>query len=144
MTDVPSMAKQFAEVYGWVGTPQTWPSIYDISLVPASSSSVYELRGTYKPNAPTHAGLDKAAGSTLDHVLLDVDAKTFDPTHVTWFYRNGSTIVMDVTSQVVEGKYRLPERENLTLNIPGEHATGVVKYGTYQTNIPIADSSFSK
>jgi hypothetical protein len=144
MTQVPSIAKDFSNVYGWVGTPQTWPSIYDMTLQPTKSSGVYELRGTYKPGAPTHVGLDKAAGSTLDHVLLDVDAQTYDPIKVSWIYRNGSTIVMNVTTQAVAGKYRLPLRESLDMNIPHEHATALVTFSTYQTNIPIPDSTFSK
>jgi hypothetical protein len=144
MTQVPSIAKDFANAYGWVGTPETWPSIYDITLVPTNSPGVYELRGTYKPNAPTHVAIDKSAGSTLDHVLLDVDKQTFDPVRVTWVYHNGATIVMNIVTQAVDGKYRLPQRETLDMNIPGQHATGLVTYGPYHTNIPIADATFSK
>jgi hypothetical protein len=144
MTQVPSVAKDFTNIYGWVGTPHTWPSIYDITLEPTSSSGIYELRGTYKANAPTHVALDKSAGSTLDHVLLDVDARTFDPIRVSWFYKNGSTIVMNVTTQAVEGKYHLPQSESLDMNIPHQHADALVTYSTYQTNIAIPDSTFSK
>jgi hypothetical protein len=144
MTNVPSIAKDFSSAYGWVGTPHTWPSIYQITLETAKSPGVYELRGVPKPGAPTHTALDKSAASTLDHALLDVDAQSFDPIRVTWFYQNGSTIIMDVTSQVVDGKYRLPQRENLVMNIPHYHATGLVTFATYQTNIAIPDSTFSK
>ena len=144
-TKVPSVFKDFVSAYSWVGTPATWPSIYDITLASSSASNVYELRGTYKPGSTlTHAGLDKAAHSSLDHVLLDVDKQSFDPVRVVWVYRNGSTITMNLTIAAIEGKYRLPQSETEDMNVPGYHVTGVTTFGTYQTNVPVPDSMFSQ
>jgi hypothetical protein len=139
----PPEAKELADVYSWLGTPQTWPTTYDISLEPTKALGVYELRATYKPNSKVHAMLDKVADSTVDHILLDVDARTFDPVHVTWFYHNGSTIVMDITNGVVD-RYRLPQRESVNMNLPGHHFTALVTYGFYKTNVSIPDAEFSK
>lgn len=142
ISNPPPQAKELASIYSWLGTPETWPSTYDIALVPAKSSGIYELRATYKPNSRTHELLDKAAQSTVDYVLLDVDAQTFDPVRASWFYHNGSKIVMNIKTGAV-GKYRLPQSENVDMRLPGHSATAQVTYGTYQTNVSIPDSTFS-
>jgi outer membrane lipoprotein-sorting protein len=141
MTNVPSVAKDFKEIYSWLGTPQTWPSIYDIVLRPTSAFGVFELSATYKPGAKVHPLLDKAADSTVDHILLTVDKQTYDPVRAAWIYRNGSTIVMNITMAAV-ASYRLPQRESVDMSLPGHHVTALVTFGTYQTNISIPDSTF--
>jgi hypothetical protein len=147
MPKVPSEAKALVAVYSWVGTPVTWPSTYDISLESPKTigtTAVYELRATYKPGATTHALLDSAAHSTVDHILLDVNSQTFDPVRATWHYRNGSTIVMNITAGSVDGKYRLPQHEDVDMSLPGQHATAQITYAAYQTNVAIPDSTFVK
>jgi len=143
MTNVPAQAKDFSQIYSWLGTPTTWPSIYDITLASTKSLGVYELRATYKPNSKVHALLDKAAQSTVDHILLDVDAQTFDPVRVAWFYHNGSRITMNITTGIVGG-YHLPKRESVDMSLPDHHVNALITFGTYQTNILIPDATFSK
>ena len=143
--NVPSEAKELANVYSWLGTPQTWPSTYDITIASATpSGGLYELRATYKASATTHALLDKAAHSTVDHILLDVDSQTFDPVRASRFYQNGSTMFMTLTAGLVDGKYRLPQRESVDMKLPSHHIKALITYSTYQTNIPIPDATFIK
>lgn len=132
---VPAAAKAFSNLYATLGTPLTWPQTYDITLENVTTSIVkplYELRGTYKRE------------SNVDYILLDVDAVTFDPVEVRWFYRNGATIIMDVQEGPVAGKYRLPIHEVVDLNFPSYSGHATIDYGTYVINEPIPDSTFSQ
>jgi hypothetical protein len=127
MCTVPGIAKAFRNAYASLGTPATWPGTYDIALVSAPAENgrgVYELRGTYKQQ------------SNVDHILLEVDASTFDPVLVRWFYRNGATIVMSIQAGAV-GPYRLPLTETLEITFPSYRGSAVVSYGNYATNVDI-------
>jgi len=133
MSSVPSLAKEFSDVYSSLGTPLTWPQTFDITIEGTGSRnghSVVTLQGRYK-----HP-------STVDHVDLDVDTGTFDPVEARWFYRNGATIVMDIQESVVAGAYRLPEEETISVSFPAYKGNATVSYGTYQTNVAIPDSVF--
>ena len=135
MKTVPAIAKPFQDAYASLGTPMTWPQMYTISVVAPSlqdARPVYELRATYKKPS-----------SRVDHILLDVDATTFDPIEARWFYTNGATIVMNIKEQPVQGKYRLPSRETLDVSFPSYKGSGVVTYGTYIINEDVPDSTFT-
>jgi hypothetical protein len=135
MNTVPSIAKPFQDIYSSLGTPATWPRIYNITESTPSVSSdkpMYELRAT-----------NKKPGN-VDHILLDVDATTFDPVQARWFYKNGATIVLNVEEQVVDGKYRLPAHETVAVSFPQYKGDADVKYGSYTTNQTIPDDVFSK
>lgn len=130
MESVPAIAKQFSSMYASLGTPQTWPSTYDIVVegpAEVSGRSVWRLRATYK--RPSH----------VDHVLLYVDTSTYDAVEVGWFYRNGSTVVMDIDAETVDGKYRLPAREAIAAHFPDYSGNATVLYGTYETNVPVTN-----
>lgn len=135
MNSVPSIAKEFQNVYSSLGTPVTWPKTYNIDIVTPSVSTdrpIYELRATYK-----HP-------SNVDHIALDVDAATFDPIQARWYYKNGATILMNIQEQLVQGKYRLPQRETLEVHFPQYSGDAAVSYGTYIVNQPIPDSVFTQ
>jgi hypothetical protein len=124
MRTVPAIAKTFQNVYASLGTPATWPGTYEIVLVSTpveNGRGVYVLRGAYKKQ------------STVDHILLDVDAGSFDPITVRWFYRNGATIVMAIEESAV-GTYRLPMTERLEIAFPSYRGSAVVSYGSYAIN----------
>ena len=134
MRTVPAIAKPFQDAYADLGTPATWLQTYDITEVTPSiqdAQPVYELRGTYKKPS-----------SHVDHILLDVDAATFDPVQARWFYTNGATIVMNIQEQPVD-KYRLPSRETLDVAFPSYKGNAVVTYGTYIVNQDVPDSTFA-
>jgi hypothetical protein len=50
---------------------------------------------------------------------------------------------MNIEEQLVAGKYRLPERESLSVHFPEYRGDAVVQYGTYVTNAKIPDSAFA-
>jgi hypothetical protein len=135
MNSVPSIAKAFQNVYSSLGTPVTWPKTYKIDVVTptvASDRPIYELRAVYK-----HP-------SNVDHIMLDVDGSTFDPLQARWYYKNGATIVMNIQEQLVQGKYRLPQRETLEVHFPQYNGDATVSYGTYIVNQPIPDTVFTQ
>lgn len=135
MNSVPSIAKAFQNVYSTLGTPVTWCKTYVINVVTPSVSfdrPVYELQAVYR-----HP-------SKVDHIQLDVDASNFDPMQARWFYKNGAKIVMNIEEQLVNGKYRLPQRETLDVQFPQYKGDAVVTYGQYVLNQPIADSVFAQ
>lgn len=133
LRSVPAIAKAFSNIYSSLGTPLTWPKTYDLQVVTpdhVTSQPAYELHGTYKRS------------SSVDHILLDVDAATYDPVEVRWFYRNGATIVMNVQEQNI-GNFRLPAVENVDVHFPGYSGRATITYGAYNINVPVPPSVFS-
>jgi len=131
MHKVPGPAKAFQKIFAGLGTAETWPSQYQISVVPLNppdSDTMYELRGL--PNK----------GGNVDHILLDVSQTTYEPLKARWFYKNGATIVMSIVNSMVEGKYLLPKTETLDIHFPSYKAHAVANYGDYSINTPIPDS----
>lgn len=133
LKSVPAIAKAFSNIYSSLGTPLTWPKTYDLQVVTpdhVTPQPAYELRGTYKHS------------SNVDHILLDVDAATYDPIEVRWFYRNGATIVMNVQEESI-GNFRLPAVETVDVHFPSYSGHATINYGAYNVNIPIPASVFS-
>ena len=133
LKSVPAIAKAFSNLYASLGTPSTWSQTYDLQVVTpdhVSTQPTYELLGTYK-----HL-------SSVDHILFDVDASTYDPVEVRWFYRNGATIVMNVQEQSI-GTFRLPAVENVDVHFPGYSGHATINYGTYDINVAVQPSVFS-
>jgi len=131
MHKVPGPAKSFQRIFAGLGTPETWPSQYQISLVTpdlASGNGIYELRGV--PNK----------GGSVDHILLDVSQTTYEPVKARWFYKNGATIVMSIVNAMAGDKYLLPKTETLDIHFPSYKAHAVANYGEYSINTPIPDS----
>jgi hypothetical protein len=135
MNTVPSAAKAFQNVYASLGTPATWPATYDItecSPTVLSGRPVYQLRAVYKRQA------------NVDHILLDVDASTFDPLEARWYYTNGASIMMNIEEQPVAGRFRLPAHEMLSVTFPQYRGQADVHYGSYVTNTQIPESIFTQ
>ena len=133
LKSVPAIAKAFSNLYSSLGTPLTWSQTYDLKLVPPDhpvTQPTYEFLGTYKRS------------SSVDHILLDIDADTYDPTEVRWFYRNGATIVMNVQEEGV-GQFRLPAVETVDLRFPGYSGHATIDYGTYNINSTLAPEVFN-
>lgn len=133
LKSVPAIAKAFSNLYTSLGTPLTWPQTYDLQVVTpdhVTTQPSYELLGTYKRS------------SSVDHILLDVDAATYDPIEVRWFYRNGATIVMNVQEESI-GTFRLPAVENVDIHFPGYSGHATIDYGAYNVNSTVPPSVFS-
>jgi hypothetical protein len=125
---VPAVAKSFSNMYASLGTPVTWPKTYNITVQKDCASipaTMLCLGATYKRPA------------NVDHILMGVDSTTYAPLKVLWFYKNGSTISMNIDETLVDGKYWLPQREVVDVSFPGYHGHATVTYGAYQINVPI-------
>lgn len=127
---VPVMAKDFQRLYPHIGTPQTWPVQYDISIVDASPSDARAYGLKLVPKRP----------GNVDHVLLDVDKGTFAPTRSVWIYRNGASIDMDILNKLVTTKYTLPSIETVDISFPQYKAHAVAHFGDYTINRAIPES----
>jgi hypothetical protein len=130
MNSVPAAAQAFQRTYAGLGTPETWPKQYDLTLVAldqATSDTMYELKGVPKN------------GGNVDHILLDIDRKSLAPTRARWFYRNGSTIDMTIENASA-GAYLLPKTETLELVFPSYAAHAVAHFADYSINQPIPAS----
>jgi hypothetical protein len=131
MRSVPAVAKAFQQTYAGLGTPETWPGQYDLSLVPLdqpASATMYELKGVPK------------SGGNVDHILLDVDRDSYAPIRARWFYRNGATIDMAIENAQVNGMFLLPKTETLDVAFPSYAGHAVVHYSDYTVNQPIPAS----
>jgi hypothetical protein len=135
MQSVPAIAQAFKKTYGGMGTPQTWPQQYNLTLIPpdqTSDSNVYELKGT-----------PKNAGSNLDHVLFDVDRATAAVVRARWYYHNGATIDMAIDNTLVSQRYHLPKTQTLDIVFPSYAGHAVAQFGDYSINQPIPASVWS-
>lgn len=133
MNAVPAEAKAFQHIYEGLGTPETWPDKYVITMLPQTTyngAPVFELQGV-----PRKVG-------NVDHVILDVAADNYTPVRARWFYRNGGKAEMLVTEARIDDKYMLPSIEKIQINFPSYEAYGTVTYGRYIINQPIPDSVF--
>ena len=135
MDTAPGIARTFQNVYASLGTPATWPQTYKITVCNSQiidGRPIYELRAVYR-----HP-------SRVDHIMLDVDPATFDPIQARWYYTNGATIVMNVQEQVVDGKYRLPADESISVNFSQYRGDADVRYGDYMVNQTLPATVFAR
>ena len=131
MQTVPAIAQPFQKIFSGLGTAETWPQTYDISMMPLrspESSSTYELKGVPK------------AGGNVAYILLDVSQTTYEPLEARWFYKNGAMIVLGVQNALASGRYLLPKTETIDIDFPAYKAHAVAHYGEYAINTPIPES----
>ncbi len=136
MNSVPAIAQAFKKTYSGMGTPETWPHQYDLTLVPpdqTNNAAVYELKGT-----------PKNSGSNVDHVLFDVDRATLAVVRSRWYYHNGATIDMTIDNALVSGRYHLPKTQTLEIVFPSYAGHAVAQFGDYSINQPIPASVWSE
>lgn len=130
---VPALAQNFQRFYASIGSAQTWPVTYDITLERATHSAAgdrYVLKLVPKKEG------------NIDHVLLSVDGADYSLVRGEWYYRNGGTIVMDQQNQRVESYY-LPKRQVAEFKLPSYEAHVQSEFGTYDLNANIPDSVFT-
>ncbi len=127
---VPAVAQAFQRTYAGLGTAETWPQRYDISVVALdqkASATMYELKGIPKN------------GGNVAYILIDVARDSAVPIRTRWFYRNGATIDMAIENTLV-GLYLLPKTETLDIAFPSYTGHAVAHYGDYSINQPIPAS----
>ncbi len=133
LDSAPAIAQQFQNTVTSMGTPQTWPLNYTMTL-----------KGTQLHNkhlAYVLVGTPKNTGSTVKTVTLYVAAKTFAVETVTFAYQNGSALDLEF-SHHGRSPYHLPTRISTSAKFPSYGGSAQIQYGTYQTNIAIPDSAF--
>jgi len=132
---LPPAAQQFQHFYGSIGTPETWPATYDISIVGQSQDSLgnplYQLRL-----------VPRNGGGSLDHMLMSVDGRNYGVVQQEWFYKSGATIVMQQSNERV-GKFLLPKQQVADFNFPSYKAHAVSVYDGYHLNVDVPDSVFA-
>ena len=117
--------QQQREFFAKLATPRTWPMNYDL-----------EVTGTTVVDGHTHYainGVPKDATDGVDHLVADVSDDDAPVLKVQWFLRAGGSITMQVATAAI-GKYVLPTREQVDVNIPGHRLHADISYGTYVLN----------
>jgi hypothetical protein len=133
LASAPAIAQQFQNTVTSMGTPQTWPLNYTMTL-----------KGTQLHNkhlAYVLVGTPKNSGSTVKTVTMYVAAKTFAVETVTFAYQNGSALDLEF-SHHGKSPYHLPTRVSVSAKFPSYGGSAQIQYGIYHTNIPIPDSAF--
>ena len=134
MNNVPSLAQGFEHTVSSMGTPETWPVRYDITLHGTQTHRkhlAYVLVGTPKN------------GGNVKTVTMWVNTKTFAIESVMFDYNNGATLSVELNHHG-PSPYHLPTTAQLSAKFPQYSGNAEIRYGTYQINNPIPDSVFVK
>jgi hypothetical protein len=121
---VPMLADAFKHLAGTLGTPETWPQTYDITL-----SSATELRL-----------VPKLTGNVAE-VVVDVDPADYGIVRERWRYKDGGAIDVHQANAIVDG-FLLPRKQTADFALPQYKAHVVSDYGAYKLNVAIPDSVF--
>jgi hypothetical protein len=133
LNSAPAIAQQFQNTVTSMGTPQTWPLNYSMTL---KGTQIHNKHLAY-----VLVGTPKNGGSTVKTVTMYVAVKTFAVETVTFAYQNGSVLDLEV-SHHGQSPYHLPTRISVSAKFPSYGGNAQITYGTYKTNIPIPDSAF--
>ena len=132
MNNVPSLAKGFEDTMANMGTPETWPKVYDIVLKGTATRKGhldYVLYGV--PRKPAN----------VKNVTMWVNARTYAIVSVAINYNNGASLELDLNHRG-DSPYHLPTSIGVQANFPQYKGSATITYGKYQTNVPIPDSAF--
>lgn len=119
-----SVPEQYSSMLGQLGTPRTWPYLYDFTCVKNTAtdgSAAYELRG-----------IPKSASSDVDHLVVrmsDGDA----PIQAEWTLKDGWTITSTIQLEDV-GNYLVPKEENARITGHGFDIHSDMTYGDYNVS----------
>jgi hypothetical protein len=123
---VPMLADAFKHLAGSLGTPETWPQTYDITL-----------------NSDTELKLVPKKAGNVSAVVVDVDSSDYGIVRERWRYKDGGSIDVRQTNALVGG-FLLPRKATGDFNLTQYQAHVVTDYGAYKLNIAIPDSVFAK
>lgn len=121
---IKSVPQQYAHVFGELGTPRTWPMLYDLRIVGSQligGRAWYQLRGV--PRNP----------SDVDHVIIQV-ADEKSPIRARWFLHGGWTLTSTVNLVPVQD-YLVPRREQADITGHGYRIHSDITYGNYMLNV---------
>jgi hypothetical protein len=131
----PALAERFQNTVATMGSPQTWPLDYSMSLAGTQQNNghlAYHLVGT-----------PKRTGSTIKNVSMLVAVKTFALQTVAFSYQNGSSLDLDFSHHGLS-PYHLPTLITVDAKFPSYSGSAQLTYGTYQINVPIPDTVFDR
>ena len=74
--------------------------------------------------------MPKDAADGVDHFIADVSDEDAPILKTQWFLRGRGSIMMQIETAAI-GKYVLPAREQVDVNVPGHHIHADITYGTY-------------
>lgn len=131
--NAPAIGRNFQTTIASMGSPQTWPFEYSMSLEGTQIN-----RGHL---AYVLVGVPKRPESTVKNVTMWVSVKTFALETVSFSYRNGSSLDLDF-SHHGKSPYHLPTRISVNAKFPSYAGSAQVIYGSYETNVPLPDSVF--
>ena len=130
--DLHAVPAQYRQLFAELGTPLTWPSLYDLRLVASTAQpATYQIEGI-----PKHRG-------DVERLVVDIDGDASAPLHAQWFCRGGGTIDMRITEQEGAGGYDLPQHAEADMNFGGYAVHATFQYGTYAVNEAMADAVFT-
>lgn len=130
--DMHAVPEQYRTMFAQLGTPLTWPSIYDLRLVPSTAQpGTFQLEGT-----PKRAG-------DVERMVIDIDGAPSAPLHAQWFCRGGGTIDMHIAEATGTGGYALPQHADADMSFGGYNVHAAFTWGPYAVNESIADAVFA-
>lgn len=131
---VPSYAHGITKLFGDIGDPAGW----------TTDSNVVYSGIKYVGGHPyyTLTISKKIRSDQLKEAVAFVDPSTYDVIRMEWHYYNGGSIVMTQAFRR-QGAYTLVASQHADIHIPFVHAVADASYGTYHTNVAIADTVFT-
>jgi outer membrane lipoprotein-sorting protein len=132
---VPFYAKGFTKIFSDVGDPAAWQHDDNITFQGTSDVDGRPLYVLYMTK--------KIHSDILDHAVAYIDPKTYELVQMEWHYTSGGSIVLK-QSYRSSGAYNVIAAQHVEVDIPHIRAIGNSVYGTYQTNVAVDDSVFTR
>ena len=132
---VPSYAKGFGKLFNDVGDPLAWERDQNVTF-----EGTQDLYG--RPMLVLSM-TKKIHSSILDHTVAYIDPQSYELWQMEWHYTSGGMITMRQWYRS-EGSFSVLSQQHAEINIPHVRAVADSQYGTYQTNVAVDDSVFTK
>lgn len=132
---VPSYAHGINKLFGDIGDPAAWQRDSNVAY-----DGVQNVDG--------HAELalritKKIYSDQIKDTIAYVDPSTYQVVRMDFHYNNGGAISMTQTYKD-QGQYNVIASQHAEIHIPHVRAVADATFGTYQTNVAVDDSVFTK
>jgi outer membrane lipoprotein-sorting protein len=131
----PSYAHGIDKLFGDIDDPASWKR---------DSNIVFE--GTQNVDGRALLALrmtKKIYSDQIKDTVAYVDSETFQVVRMDWHYRNGDAITMTQTFKD-QGPYNVIATQHADIHRSRIHAVADSTFGTYETNVAVDDSVFTK
>lgn len=132
---VPGYASGLKHVFAHIADPASWERDWNVActgLHAIDGRSLLQLQMTKKIPSPSVRETDAF-----------VDPASFSIARMEWHYFNGGSIVMTQTYKV-EGSYWVIASQHADIHIPHVRAVADATYDSYQTNVALDDTVFTR